>query len=135
MGVCSRALEQKRDDRGERGGMEHRGRLVEGALAQEQLVTPIQPTRRVDDDDQRKEREGGLPRAEDAEEAVGQPHDEQPRQEVGTHQRAAEDAVAAANHLVRGTLDQHPRDGRGGRATAQPLASLGTAAIYADAEH
>ena len=84
MGVRSRALSsRKATTRGERGGMEHRGRLVEGALAQEQLVTPVQPRRRVDDDDQRKERERRPPRAEDAEDAVGQPDDEQAREEVG----------------------------------------------------
>ena len=91
--------------------MEDGGRLVEGALAQEQLVTPVQPTRGVDDDDQRQERERRRAGAEDAEEAVGQPHHKQAREEVGAHQRAAEDAVAVANDLVRGALDQQRHAG------------------------
>ena len=49
-----RALEQESDHRGERRGVEDGGRLVEGALAQEQLVTPVQPQRAVDENDHRQ---------------------------------------------------------------------------------
>ena len=133
------ALQQESDDRRERRGVEDGGRLVEGALAQEQLVTPVEPRRRVDDDDQRQERERRRAGTGGAEDPIRQPDHEQAREHVGGHQRAAEDALAVAHGLVRAALDQQRQAGcrnrNRGRAPSQTLAALGTVAIYADAEH
>ena len=133
MGVREQgALEQEGDDRGERRGMEQRGRLVERALAQQQLVAPVQPRRGVDDDDQRQEGERRDPGARGAEDPVGQPHDEKAREQVGGHQRAAEDALAAAHDRVRAALDQQRRSGRAAcRHTPddEAAAALGTGVL------
>ena len=133
------ALQQESDDRRERGGVEDGGRLVEGALAQEQLVTPVQPRRRVDDDDQRQEGERRRAGTGGAEDPIGQPDHKQAREHVGGHQRAAEDTLAVAHDLVRVALDQQRQAGcrnrNRGRAPSQTLTALGTVAIYADAEH